>query len=247
MPVISPRARLLSATAIACGTLSIGATAARADCQPDPPNGAPVVTCKGTDDNGFAAPPADDLTVEVTGNINKPIPGNPNGAAISFDDNSANKALDNAGSINGYVTAIGNSGNVTIFQRGSLNGGVTITGTGTNTLVAEKTINNRVSLEGASNTVDLSSNLNKGLELTGSEFNHVVIRSGGGHVNDVFTVTGDGSNWVDNYGKINADATIDGDGTSVFINRSSGAVNGNLQSLGASEASSTTPASSTRG
>ena len=113
MPIISPRARLLSATALACGSLSVGATAARAACAPDPPGGAPVVTCSGTDDNGFAAPPADDLTVEVTGTVQGPT------RAISFDGNSANKALDNTGNINGNVTALGNTGNVTITQRGN--------------------------------------------------------------------------------------------------------------------------------
>ena len=94
-------------TALACGSLSVGATAARAACAPDPPGGAPVVTCSGNDNNGFAAPPAEDLTVNVTGTVQGTPP-------ISFDGNSANKGLDNTGIIGGTITALGNTGSVTI-------------------------------------------------------------------------------------------------------------------------------------
>ena len=233
MPTTSCRARLLSATALACGTLTLSGGSARAACQPDPPNGAPVVTCD-NDVNGFAAPPADDLTVDVNGNINGTIPGNPNGAAISFDGNTANKALNNRGSINGNITAIDNAGNVTIYQGGNLNGGVTITGTGTNTLTLARNANGFVSMQGTSNTVDVAATMNQGLQLTGSAFNNVVIRSGG-TVNTTFRLTGGGQNSVDNYGRINGNATIDGTGTSAFINRPSAEVTETLQSVGTSE------------
>ena len=131
MPIISPRARLLSATALACGSISVGATAARAACAPDPPGGAPVVKCAGTDDNGFAAPPADDLFVNVTGIVQ----GN---AADLVRRQQRQKALDNTGIIEGTITALGNTGNVAINQRGTVNGGLTITGSGTTVLTLDR-------------------------------------------------------------------------------------------------------------
>ena len=228
MPIISPRARLLSATALACGSISVGATAARAACAPDPPGGAPVVKCAGTDDNGFAAPPADDLFVNVTGIVRGTPP-------ISFDGNSAQKALDNTGIIEGTITALGNTGNVAINQRGTVNGGVTITGSGTTVLTLDRgrTFNGRVSMAGRLEHDHSSGTFNNGLVLTGIEFNDVVNRAGA-QINQTFSLSGDGQNQLDNYGIVNNGLTIDGDGTSVVFNRANATINGDLESVGTS-------------
>ena len=66
-------------------------------CFPDPPSGA-AVTCSGVDDNGFTAPPAGDLAVDVaSGAALRTIPGNPNGASVAFDGNTGDKLLQNQG------------------------------------------------------------------------------------------------------------------------------------------------------
>jgi len=235
MPIISPRARLLSATALACGSLSIGASTARAACEPDPPANASVVTCSGSTD-GYDAIPGRDLTVEVvSGAAMNSLPGSADNAAISFDNNNAGKTLLNEGNLNGNITAFDNRGDISVTHSGNANFGMTVNGTGTTTLVidAGHSFSGPVSLEGASNTADNSGTFNNGLEATGSAFNDVTIRQGG-QVNGTFSLTGDGQNRVDNSGIVNNGLVLDGDGEGVVFNRANATINGDLSSTGTS-------------
>jgi hypothetical protein len=236
MPIISPRARLLSATALACGSLSVGATAARAACEPDPPANADVVTCSGNVDD-YDAIPGRDLTVEVvSGATMNPIPGNPNNAAISFDNNNASKFLLNQGNLNGNITGIKNKGEIAVTQSGNANFGMTVTGSGTTTVVVDpnRSFNALVSLEGASNTVDNFGTFNQGLVLSATRFDTVTNRAGA-QINQTFSMSGDGRNRLDNSGTVNNGLTIDGAGTSVVINRENATINGDLSSVGTSQ------------
>ena len=230
MPIISPRARLLSATALACGSISIGTTAARAACAPDPPGGSPVVKCAGVDDNGFAAPPADDLTVDVTGTVQG------NAADLlrrqqrqegprkhrqhqrqHHRPRQHRQRHDHASA----ATSTAASRSPAAARPTSRSG-------------RDRNFNGRVSLQGGANKIDSSGTFNKGLVLAATDFNDVFNRAGA-QINQIFSLSGDGENRLENSGTVNNGLTIDGDGIGVVFNRANATINGDLSSVGTSK------------
>ena len=101
------------------------------------------------------------------------------------------------------------------------------------TLGQNRNFNGRVSLQGASNTIESSGTFNNGLVLTGTEFN-VVLNRAGAQINQIFSLSGDGENRLENSGIVNNGLTIDGDGSSVVFNFANATINGDLQSVGTS-------------
>src|SRR5262245_55616629 len=237
MPIVTKtfRTKLLSGTALMWGTVYGSCSGAHAQCAPDPPGGATVVNCTGSDNNGFSAPGGDHLTVNVhPGDSVNGIPGNPNNAAIAFDANTASKILNNDnGNINGNVTGIGNTGSITITNGGNFNGGITITGTGQNTVnnLAGRNINGAVNIIGAQNAIDNAGTFNQGLILNGTVSNTVLNRSGA-QINQTFSITGDGQNTFDNFGIVNNGLTLNGNGTNFITNFAGAPINQNIVSNG---------------
>ena len=122
----SDRAALLSATALACGTLSFalslsgsgsGRSALRIRRAPRP-----IVTCSGWEPGSLVAPADTDLTVNV-------LAGAGMAGGVVFDGNTATKTLDNAGDLGGNgLRAAGSSGTIDIRNANAGYGGFQISG-----------------------------------------------------------------------------------------------------------------------
>jgi hypothetical protein len=205
MPSMSSRARLLSATAMACGTVSLGATGASAQCV----TSGETVTCQGNTP-GVSAAPAGNLAVDVrSGAFITQIPSD--SASIAFDGNTGDKSLtmQSGSQLAGIFRSTGNAGSVTVNNTGYIPG-VTVTGPGTaqvsnnaggqiqgasiagsSTQVDNRgTFNGALSLSGGAAGVYNAGALN-GLTMTGTDRN-TFVNAVGGRSNSATTITGDG-------------------------------------------------------
>ncbi|HET8930121.1 MAG TPA: hypothetical protein VFN21_05630, partial [Acidimicrobiales bacterium] len=220
MPVINSRARLLSATALACGSVTfVGGMAQAQNCVTNPPAGTNSVNCSGTTTTG------ESITVNVTSYM---------GGSVNFNGNTATKGLVSTAQISGGVTADPNSGSVS-FDNSAYTPSMVVTGTGTSTVTnrASGTINGTLSLEGVTNTVDNSGRIGT-LALSGGGTNTVTNAAGGtiqsagmtgadntlenlGNINGSVTLKG-GESLLQNVSKIGGAVTMTGDGGNTLNN-----------------------------
>ena len=130
MPAISSRSRLLSATALACGSVAFGASEAMAQCSISGDTG----TCSGSTE-GIAAPAAGDLTLTVNTGAQVRAFGPSYNAAITFDGNTGDKTLvmQTGSKLDAQFRSAGNVGTITVNNSGYING-LNITGAGTRQL-----------------------------------------------------------------------------------------------------------------
>jgi hypothetical protein len=211
MSIIGSRSRLLSATALACGSVAFGAPDAEAQCVISGDTG----TCSGSTE-GIAAPAAGDLTLTVNTGAQVRAFGPSYNAAITFDGNTGDKTLvmQTGSRLDAQFRSSGNVGTITVNNSGYING-FTVTGGGTRTVNnLSGGVLNTATLQGGINFVTNEGSIEgSGLKITDATENTIIHR---GTFKNSYMSQGTSKDPFSNYGNLVGAGVLLGGGDDVF-------------------------------